>query len=32
MIQALDVDRAEPWADGPNRQKDEAVSVGPDGR
>ncbi len=32
MIQAVDVDRAKPWADGPDRQKDEAVSAGSDGR
>jgi hypothetical protein len=26
LIQALDVDRAEPWPDGPDRQEDEAAS------
>jgi len=26
MIQALDVDRAEPWLDGQDRQEDQAVS------
>ena len=32
VIQALDVDRAEPWPDGQDRQEDEALSVGFDGR
>jgi hypothetical protein len=27
VIQALDVDRAEPWPDGPDRQKDQALPV-----
>jgi hypothetical protein len=26
MIQALDVDSAEPWLDGQDRQEDQAVS------
>lgn len=32
MIQALDVDRAKPWADGPDREEDQALPVGPGGR
>jgi hypothetical protein len=32
VIQALDVDRAKPWADGADRQEDQALPVGPDGR
>ncbi len=27
MIQALDVDRAEPWPDGQDRQEDQALPV-----
>jgi hypothetical protein len=30
MIQALDVDRREPWPDGQDRQEDEALPVGLD--
>lgn len=32
MIQAQDVDRAKPWANGQDRQEDQALSFGPDGR
>lgn len=31
MIHALDVDKTEPWPDGQDRQKDQALSVGFDG-
>jgi hypothetical protein len=27
VIQAMDVDRAEPWPDGQDRQEDQALSV-----
>jgi hypothetical protein len=32
VIQALDVDRAEPWPDGQDRQEDQTLPVGSDGR